>query len=569
MKRNFESYLPESPIIGLLKKALLVVIIDPYLNGMHIKSSACHLRKDLLDKIEILLAPLKPCKIHPQISDFELFGGIDITQLHKANRTVKRKGLFGDHSRYTIITMAERMGKDLSGKVGLAIDRHDLRFIFAVDEGIEDERVPEKIIDRLAFSFDLNSERQVQKLNLNISKNRILKATELLSKVKISKKLYDQFVVVAFSLGIVSLRAPIFALRTAKALASLRGSNRVNKKDFLLAIQLTLVHKATRLPNNDALENQNETNRDDYGDSEIKSKNAKEEIPEEMIIEAVKNMLPKNIFGDLEPFLSQKHNTSGNISGAGKKILGNRRGRPKPSRKMPYDTAKRLDIPSTLRSAAPWQKIRRNNENYQGKNILISKDDLFMRRYEEKSDRVIIFAVDASGSSAFGRLGEAKGAIEFLLAEAYSQRDHVALVAFRGEKAELLLPATRSLTQARRKLAELPGGGGTPLASGLEKAIEVALASKNKGLTPTIAVMTDGKANISINGNANKIHALEDTYKFCSLIKKMSIPSIIIDTSNRPQQPAKDIAIKSDGKYLAMPKADAKILSTAISNTLN
>ena len=179
MKRNFESYLPESSIIGLLKKALLVVIIDPYLNGMHIKSSACHLRKDLLDKIEILLAPLKPCKIHPQISDFELFGGVDITQLHKANRFVKRKGLFGDHKRYTIITMAERMGKDLSGKVSLAIDRHDLRFIFAVDEGIEDERVPETIIDRLAFSFDLNSERQVQKLNLNISKNRVLKSSDL------------------------------------------------------------------------------------------------------------------------------------------------------------------------------------------------------------------------------------------------------------------------------------------------------------------------------------------------------------------------------------------------------
>ena len=81
--------------------------------------------------------------------------------------------------------------------------------------------------------------------------------------------------------------------------------------------------------------------------------------------------------------------------------------------------------------------------------------------------------------------------------------------------------------------------------------------------------MTDGKANISIDGNANKIDALEDTYKFCSLMKKMSIPSIVIDTSNRPQQPAKDIAIKSNGKYLAMPKADAKKLSTAISNTLN
>jgi hypothetical protein len=88
-------------------------------------------------------------------------------------------------------------------------------------------------------------------------------------------------------------------------------------------------------------------------------------------------------------------------------------------------------------------------------------DDIRLKQAQERSDRVLIFTVDASGSAALARLAEAKGAVELLLAQAYARRDHVALIAFRGDRAEVLLPPTRSLARARRRLADLPGGGGT------------------------------------------------------------------------------------------------------------
>jgi magnesium chelatase subunit D len=160
-------------------------------------------------------------------------------------------------------------------------------------------------------------------------------------------------------------------------------------------------------------------------------------------------------------------------SGTGAAKKGNRRGRPLPSRAGRLGSDTRVDLVATLRAAAPWQPLRRRATG-QDDRLHVRMSDVRVRQFEERSDRAIIFVVDASGSAALARLAEAKGAIELLLGEAYARRDHVALVAFRGDGADILLPPTRSLVQTKRRLGQLPGGGGTPLASGLKAALDLA-----------------------------------------------------------------------------------------------
>jgi magnesium chelatase subunit D len=231
------------------------------------------------------------------------------------------------------------------------------------------------------------------------------------------------------------------------------------------------------------------------------------------------------------------------------------------------DSQSKIDLVATLRAAAPWQSMRRALSP-RGQQLHIRPSDIRVRRYEEKSDRLLIFTVDASGSAAMARLGEAKGAIELLLAEAYARRDHVALVSFRGETAEVLLPPTRSLVQTKRRLAALPGGGGTPLAAGLKTAMELAEQGKGRGMTPTLAVLTDGRANIALDGSANRAQAAQDAETLARLAHTSGTTGLVIDMGNRPQKQLQALAGVMNAPYLPLPRADAQRLSTAVSATL-
>jgi magnesium chelatase subunit D len=273
-------------------------------------------------------------------------------------------------------------------------------------------------------------------------------------------------------------------------------------------------------------------------------------------------MLPDNL---LEQLAAQKARAGrGNGTGAARK--GNRRGRPLPSRAGRISDGARIDIIGTLRAAAPWQTIRRNATGREG--LHIRPDDIRIKRFEEKSDRLLIFTVDASGSSALTRLAEAKGAVELLLAQAYARRDHVALVAFRGTEAELLLPPTRSLVQTKRRLAALPGGGGTPLASGLLEALTLAHQSKAQGMTPCIILLTDGRANIALDGTADRPRANADSEIIARQIIAAGIDTIVLDLGKRPAQFLEDLAAKMGGSYLPLPRADSQKMSGAVSAIL-
>ena len=140
----------------------------------------------------------------------------------------------------------------------------------------------------------------------------------------------------------------------------------------------------------------------------------------------------------------------------------------------------------------------------------------------------------------------------------------MALISFRGSIAELLLPPTRSLARAKRSLAGLPGGGGTPLAAGLDAAFVLADLIRRKGQTPTVIVLTDGRANIARDGAQGRPRAEEDATERGAAITCRWNHGVLVDTSPRPGPSGAQLASEMGARYLPLPHADATALSKAV-----
>ena len=200
--------------------------------------------------------------------------------------------------------------------------------------------------------------------------------------------------------------------------------------------------------------------------------------------------------------------------------------------------------------------------------MIVRPEDFRIVRYRRPRGATTIFVVDASGSAAMRRLAEVKGAIELLLADCYVRRDSVALVTFRGRSAEVILPPTRSTARARRELAGLPGGGGTPLASGLDAGAALADQVRRKGQSPLVVLMTDGRANVSRDGAAGRVRAMEDALDAGRRLRAAGIPALAIDTSapfQRGEAAATlQIAEAMRARYVQLPVADAALVNEAV-----
>ena len=265
------------------------------------------------------------------------------------------------------------------------------------------------------------------------------------------------------------------------------------------------------------------------------------------------------------------------VSGkAGLKRDRSRRGRPVGTLSSPPFPGARPDPVATLRAAAPWQGLRRAGGQLQpgipsspsiwqdGEPVRVLPGDFRFTRHRQRTASIAIFADDASGSTAHDRLGEAKGAIELLLAECYVRRDQVALVAFRGHEARILLEPTRSLARAKRSLIALPGGGPTPLADGMRKSLEIASTALRHGQYPLVVLLTDGNANVALDGTADRSRAREDAERIARSYAASGIRSVVIDVARRPRADAALLAKAMHGDYRTLPHANAHSVSRVV-----
>jgi magnesium chelatase subunit D len=255
---------------------------------------------------------------------------------------------------------------------------------------------------------------------------------------------------------------------------------------------------------------------------------------------------------------------NGGRAGAAQK--SHMRGRPIGARAGEPRAGQRLNVLETLRSAAPWQRLRQpaNSGSQSGGRIQVRKQDFHVTRYRRRSQTTTIFVVDASGSAALNRLAEAKGAVELLLADCYVRRDRVAVVAFRGKAAEIMLAPTRSLARAKRSLSGLPGGGGTPLASGIDAAREMGEQVRRKGETPLIVLLTDGRGNIARDGSPGRAAAASDTLLAARQLRLSGVSTLLLDNAAKPLPAAQALAAEMGAHYLPLPYASAQAMSRAV-----
>lgn len=424
----------------------------------------------------------------------------------------------------------------------------------------------------LAYGSDVASFREEYTIATQELRTKIARALELLPQIQLS----DAMLILAAQMVSQALcaghRAEIYLLEAAKALAALAGRSYVLPKDVEEAAQFVLPHRMRKPPepqepeeneqesqeqdeddsennddeaqdntednsrednslppppldNNDdgAADDEQDKNEQDEKDAQEPKQNNDQLAPEEQIADIDKSFrLPKMLLD-----LGKDRNIR---RGSGKRSTTRtdlKQGRYVRA-ELPKAKVEDLAFDATIRAAAPFQKMREDN----GCALNIKQEDLRQKVREKRIGNTFLFAVDASGSmGARERMRAVKGAIFYMLQEAYQKRDRVGMIAFRRQKAELLLPITRSVDLAQKCLAELPTGGKTPLADGLAVALQT-LSMLNKHdseLEPILVLVTDGRANAT---EADGGDPVASALKMAERIGKAKITSVVIDTES-------------------------------------
>ncbi len=583
--------------------------VDPVgLGGVAIRSPACDNRDQWLALLKSLLPSQTPLRRVPlNINDTALLGGLDLGATLQAGKPIALKGLLSQaDGGVLVLAMAERMSLSSAARFGSVLDTGMVALqrdgldtsakaslgLVALDEGAsDDEQMPAGLADRLAFRLLMGAQDEDEE-GPEWTAQEVLNARERLSQVTIDDEAVQALCAAALALGIDSLRASVFAVRVARAAAALAGSNTVEEEHTGVAARLVLAPRATRLPpaappENEAQDTPAETQEppepspeppsepespDAQNKDESKADDDQEEdpgLPEnlaDLVLEAAQAAIPSGLLASLKIGQLQraKTPTSGSAGALQKNAL---RGRPVGARKGEPRAGQRINVLETLRAAAPWQKLRQRQQaptDRQKQRIVVRKEDFHVTRFRQSGQTTTVFVVDASGSSALNRLAEAKGAVELLLADCYVRRDSVAVLAFRGQTAELILPPTRSLARAKRSLAGLPGGGGTPLAHAIDAAILLADQLRKKGETPIVVLLTDGKGNIARDGSPGRAQAATDALAAATEMRLRGFSTLLVDTSPQAQDAAKNLAQAMGAQYLALPYAGANSLNQAV-----
>ena len=571
-----EKRLLPSSLAGL---AALLLAVDPHgLGGVRLQGRPGPTRDRWFEQFRRLLPKGSPyAKVPVNVTRDRLLGGIDFAATMSAGQPVFRAGLLEKaDGGILVLSMAERQSAATAAILCGILDRGVLSIeregiartadcasgVVALDEGIDGEEIDPGLADRLAFTLALDETPAAAVCTVPWTAASVDAARQRLAETAVLPDAVELLTRSAAAFAIDSVRAVLFAVRAARAAAALTTSEVATDEHVALAAELVFPQRVRAIPANELEQPEAQEPDDDPIDQAAPTGR---DMPDEVLVEAVRACIPDGLRAALDagPPTRRRQIAGGRH---GPKQRSNRRGRPVGAHKGKPGEGRAINVLATLKAAAPWQTLRKREGI--ARPIEIRMDDIHVSRFEDSVETTTIFAVDASGSQAAQRLAEVKGAIELLLQDCYVQRDQVALIAFRGKSAESLLPPTRALARVKRTLRALPGGGGTPLAAGLDAARQLAAAERHHGRRATIVVLTDGRANIARSGEADAVEAEREALQSGRLIAADGIRALLVDASRRPRPRAKRLAEAMRADYVPLPQADARHISTVVQGVM-
>ena len=588
--------------------ALQLLQIDPHgFGGVCLRAPHGPVRERWLQALADLGLGL--VKVPGSVDSERLLGGIDLAHTLQTGQLHMQAGLLQQADQGLVcLPMAERLSPALLAPLVQALEqgqvpptRHSAepsvtRFgVVALDESLPDEPgVGAALAERLGVWLDLHelspsdihadwTDANSEGLHLRLSPGALTRARDQLAHVQANDDQMQALCAAALGLGIGSLRVPSLALRLACAHAALNGRQALEADDLGFAARCVLAPRATQWPAEPSAQEeepapqedvtspqepppQPSENADQAPDDEAEKdkdpgppREPSAEDLQEMMVAAALASLPPHM---LDALMTRQGASSPQSSGrSGQTRAGSQRGRPLPPRPGRPGGQARLHVLATLRAAAPKQRLRQAHNTGR---VAIRAEDFHIQRYQQRASSCLILALDASGSAALQRLAEAKGAVELLLQQSSARRDSVCIVAFRGAQAQLLLPATRSLVRAKRAMTGLPGGGGTPLALALKMAHEQAAQLQRQGITPILVVLSDGRANVTLQGLGGRAQAQSDAQSWGQQWRASGHRALWIDTSMQPDAQAQQLASTMGASYLPMPQVQSQRMASAI-----
>lgn len=613
----FSNCFPFSAVLGQdrIKRALILNIINPNISGVLIsgekgtaKSTLVRGFSNIIDSMDVVELPLN-------ITEDRLVGSIDIKKAVKDGQKTFEKGiLYKAHNQILYVDeinlLSEHIvnillevlstGINVVEREGISYS-HPSKFILVGSMNPEEGLLRPQLLDKFGLYVEAKGETNVEnrteiirrrleyekspkkfclkweKEDIKI-KEIIDVGKEIIKRIKVEDEDYGFAVDLAKQGNCLGHRADIILIETAKAIAAFNQRNRITEDDIKEAASYVLPHRIRELTPLEESETPMDDNRMERSNAENSpredSDTVQKPLPEEENInsdtkkEGIKESIEDIVGGEQKVNIDMDFGKKFSNKGSGKRAkvkTDSSKGR-YVKYKMPKGKVRDIAFDATLRVAACNQK----NRDKKGLAICIKSQDIREKVREKHTGATILFTVDASGSmGAKRRMGAVKGAVLSLLKDAYQKRDNIGVIAFRKDKAEVLLNITRSVELAEKCLEKLPTGGKTPLAAGLYSAYQVLKADKikNPDSLQYLIIVSDGKANVPLKSE----NALEDAFIMGEKIRNEGIKTMVIDTERNYIEYgfAKELAKKMDSEYIKVSQISKTDINASVKSLLD